>query len=452
MTMTFAAASNLWLLSLLPAVWLITWLVRSTFSRRQRLLQTLTRSLLLALIVGALAQPVVSVPRSRNAMVYLVDVSHSIASGALAAAADRIDAINGAIAPNRSSIILFGADTDVVPDTNALRRLASGTARTDAARARATDLQRALLAARAEFGPGEAPSVVLFSDGRETRGDAQLAALQLAADGIPVFAEPLGVKDLEDAWIDAIHVPEHWPAGAPVPIVVDVWSQRAAGDATIVVREVTAPLASVRTVLGAGLTAVELNVTLSTVGAHALTATLAAGGDPLATNNQLAREVIVQPQTRVLYVDGAPDRGLFLQRALEQAGLAVTARQPTELPASASDLAQWDAVIVSDVERADLSDQAMQALGHFVERDGGGVFLAGGDKIFGDGGAKPTGYRGTEIERLLPVTIERDDEPDVALVMMLDRSTSMTGAFMELCKAAAQAAVDALDDRQIVAC
>jgi len=48
------------------------------------------------------------------------------------------------------------------------------------------------------------------------------------------------------------------------------------------------------------------------------------------------------------------------------------------------------------------------------------------------------------------VTFERRDEPEVALVLVLDRSWSMAGASMELCKAAAQAAVDVLTDEQSV--
>ena len=60
------------------------------------------------------------------------------------------------------------------------------------------------------------------------------------------------------------------------------------------------------------------------------------------------------------------------------------------------------------------------------------------------------GYRKTPIERLTPVTFERKDEPEVALVIVLDRSWSMAGSSMELTKTAAQAAVDVLSDEQSV--
>ena len=46
------------------------------------------------------------------------------------------------------------------------------------------------------------------------------------------------------------------------------------------------------------------------------------------------------------------------------------------------------------------------------------------------------------------MTFERKDEPEVALILVLDRSWSMAGPSMDLCKAAAQAAVDVMTDEQ----
>jgi Mg-chelatase subunit ChlD len=85
----------------------------------------------------------------------------------------------------------------------------------------------------------------------------------------------------------------------------------------------------------------------------------------------------------------------------------------------------------------------MSALTSWVEQGGGGLLVAGGEAVFGEGG-----YRKTAIERLTPVTFERRDEPEVALILVLDRSWSMAGSSMDLCKAAAQAAVDVMTDEQ----
>ena len=88
---------------------------------------------------------------------------------------------------------------------------------------------------------------------------------------------------------------------------------------------------------------------------------------------------------------------------------------------------------------------SMAALTDWVEKGGGGLLVAGGESVFGE-----SGYRKTPIERLTPVTFERKDEPEVALIIVLDRSWSMAGSSMELTKTAAQAAVDVLTDEQSV--
>ncbi len=178
---------------------------------------------------------------------------------------------------------------------------------------------------------------------------------------------------------------------------------------------------------------------------------MTAADDPLLANNSLAVEAVVFARPRVLYVEGALSSASYLTRALEQAGYAVTVAPPAELNAAAADLDAWDLVVLSDLARSSISDDTMKALARWVEQDGGGVFFAGGEAVFGEGAdGAPTGYRHTELERLMPVTFERKDEPEVALVIVLDKSWSMEGEVMELCKAAAIAAVDAMTSQQLI--
>ena len=118
-------------------------------------------------------------------------------------------------------------------------------------------------------------------------------------------------------------------------------------------------------------------------------------------------------------------------------------RPPAGIPSTDTELNPFDVVVLSDVARDAIGAPAMASLGQWVERAGGGLLVAGGAAVFGE-----RGYRQTEIERLAPVTFERRDEPSLALVLVLDRSWSMNGTSMELCKTAAQAAVDVMADEQ----
>jgi uncharacterized membrane protein len=450
MALTFTAPGALWLLLVVPAVWLALRFSRVPFGRAQQRLQAAVRSTLLAALVVALARPVVSMATSQLSVVYAVDVSHSVASRAIARAADRIDELQRELRPAHHRIVVFGLEPAVVPDTGALRALAAAdpAERPDLQR-HGTDIESALATARAELAAGHVHRLVLFSDGRETRGDLRESAARLAREGIALSIDPLEVRDLGDAWIDGLLVPQAPAAGAAVTVRVVVGSQRAAR-ASLEIRDRERPLARQEVALEPGLTTIPIEVAFSEPGARAVEARLTVEGDPLEPNNALAGEVVVQPRTHVLYVEGAAGRAGYLQRALEQGGIDVTVAAPGDVPVSRDGFDPWDVVILSDVARVAIRDDASRALADWVERGGGGLFFAGGTAVFGEGEGGPPGYRGSEIERLLPVTFERRDEPDVALLIVLDRSWSMAGDVMEICKAAAQAAIDVLADEQTV--
>ena len=145
----------------------------------------------------------------------------------------------------------------------------------------------------------------------------------------------------------------------------------------------------------------------------------------------------------LFYAEGTPASAPYSPNALTASGFQVTVRPPTGLPSTKAQLDPFDVVVLSDVARAAISAASMSALATWVEQGGGGLLVAGGEAIFGEGG-----YRKTPIERLAPVTFERRDEPEVALILVLDRSWSMAGSSMDLCKAAAQAALDVMTDEQ----
>src|SRR5205807_10332700 len=120
----WSAPAALWLLLFVPAVYLAHWAARTNFNSSQARLQAGLRSLLLAVLVLALARPIASTRSARQSIVYAVDVSHSIGSQAITDAARRIDEMNTALHPAHSRIVVFGANARTIPDTAALRALA----------------------------------------------------------------------------------------------------------------------------------------------------------------------------------------------------------------------------------------------------------------------------------------------------------------------------------------
>ena len=445
--MSLAFPGALWLLLAVPLVWLAHLASRTNFNPRQRRVQAVVRSLILAALALALARPVISTTSSRQSVVYAVDVSHSISSPAIVAAAKKIDELNGALQPAHSRVVAFGRTATAIDGTETLRRLAQSQPGDPLAHEidrRGTDLEAALNAARAELAPGHVPRIVLFSDGHATAGDTAAAIARAALHRIPVSVEPLAVRSLGDTWIDTVELPDRVVAGSPFTATVKVGSQRTAA-ALVELRSEGQTLARRAVTLTPGSTSVPLDVTLEKAGDAALQVAASLTGDPLAANNTLDRSVSVHQPTKVLYVEGTPASARYLAGALTSSGFDVTVRAASGLPTSAADLDAWDAVVLSDVSKSSIRDGSMSALSEWIEQRGGGLLVAGGESVFGEGG-----YRRSPLERLTPVTFERKDEPEVALVLVLDRSWSMAGPSMELCKAAAQAAVDVLTDEQSV--
>jgi uncharacterized membrane protein len=449
MHISWTTPSALWLLSLIPLVWVALRFSRTNFNPRQRVVQAIVRSLLLALVVLALARPVMSAGSSKLSVVYLVDVSTSIAPAEIAQAADKIDALNTNLQPAYSRIVVFGANAGVIDGTPALRTLGTrpagkAEAQSDIDRS-GTDLESALATARASLDPGALPRIVLFTDGRSTAGDINTSIARLHATGVPVSVFPMAPADIGDTWIDGIALPDRVSAGATTPVTVHVSSQKD-GSAVVELSALGHSLAKRTVAVKRPGTDVVLDAVFTTEGAQSVQASVAMPADPVKQNDTLERAMFVSPKPRVLYVEGAgAASSRYLNGALVGAGIDVALQAPGA-PITADTLAPFDVAILSDVSRASMTDSQMQTMADWVE-GGGGLLIAGGENVFGEG---EQGYRKTELERIAPVTFERRDEPEVALVIVLDKSYSMNGSVMELCKAAAQAAIDALTDRQSV--
>jgi len=443
---TWTAPAALWLLLVVPVVYFAQRAARTNFNPWQGRLQAALRSLLLAALALTLARPAMSTRSARQSIVYAVDVSHSIGSPAIEEAARRIDELNASLRPAQWRIVAFGASSRRVDSTAALRQLAQiDPERTDANQIdrRGSDLEAALDAARGELATDHIPRIVLFSDGRPTAGDVRAAIARLASERIPVSVEPLAVRSLGDSWVTSIDVPDPIHATASFPVTVNVGSQR---DATAVVELRSGPkvLARRSVSLSKGMTPVTMDAVIDAPGALVLEAAVSVAGDPLTANDSLRRGVWVDPRVRVLYVEGAQASARYLSAALTGAGFDVTVKPSSALPSTEAGFDSYEVVILSDVARAAIPNAAMTALSPWVSH-GGGLLVAGGEALFGEGG-----YRHTPLEGLTPVTFERKDEPSLALVLVLDRSWSMAGTSMNLCKAAAQAAVDVMTAEQSV--
>lgn len=435
------ALTNAWaivLLAALPFVWWLRGRTLTNFHPRQLVLQALLRSVVIVGLALALAQPVFSFAGRRLSVVYLVDASTSVADGAVKGALEWIATTNASVRPERSETLLLGATPRALDSPAALDAMLRGEQQFDRS---ATNLEAGLRQALARLSPGHLQRVVLMTDGHETTGRLarQIPLLQRA--GVRVFTRPLAPTSGTDAWLSEAAMPDIVSAGEPFTATLRVHSQTAR-TVNVVMRANGSTLATERVDLVAGPNTVTLNARATELGTQVVEVAIDDPSDPSPANNLLRRALTVEAKPRVLYVEGRPTSSGYLTRALEDGGFEVDVTTGSRLPASAARLRGYAAIIVSDVHRDDLPDAKMRALQEYVRDAGGGLVLAGGESVFGI-----DGYAKTTLEDIVPVTFSMKDKPDeFAMVVVLDKSWSMSGPKMELSKEAAKAAVDVLSD------
>ena len=401
------------LLVLIPALWFLPRRVDDT-------LQAVLRSLLLALVIAALAQPVLLAPGSEQHQVVIVDRSASLSAEQRAEAeavlADVTDTTSGR---DPLTVIELGALSPTDIGTATERRLAVDGMDSD------SSLSNALALAVQQLPVGVSGRVTVISDGLSTDRDWGRTLTQLTERGIPVDVHDLG-RRRDDVFPAALEPIGEWRVGDTVEVSVTV-----VGNETVTVvlndeddKELARAPARID-----GRGEVLLAFEPERAGFTMLTAeVLVEGDDGNPANNRLSTGFAVQPPIRVLYVADRERGSADELQQLLGAGFVVEA---PDAPLTADlSLDGYELVMIDDVPAASLPDVFQQHIMAAVRDDGLGLLFAGGRRAFGEGG-----YYETPVADVLPVEFQQrteKKEPTIALAIIIDTSGSMQGRPIEL--------------------
>jgi Ca-activated chloride channel family protein len=453
----------------------------------QRVLSLLLRAAFLALLALALARLVRTAETQKVCTVFLVDVSDSVPPEALADARSLVTrSLEAREDQDLVKLITFArrprlvplADDDgklQVPPAAELRHAddsqqppAAGPAGAEsvqpaqgrqgrgatpaASKASAgTDLQAALQLAYAVFPPGYLKRAVLVTDGVETEGDVLAEANRARGFGVKLFAVPYRRPPPGEVAVRDVQVPDRVKIGEAFEVIADIYSSRDnQARARLYQGEALNGLDGVRELaLRPGQNEVKFRSVVHVGGAVTYSLQLDRPKvDKFAENNRYSVTLDVPGRPSVLYVEGQPQRSTYLRSALSAQQFDVDVREAVAFPRSLSELERYDFVIVSDVPKEQLGISAQALIEKYVRDLGGGFLFAGGEAGYGLGG-----WAHTTLERILPVRMDaerRKEMPSVAMVLVIDRSGSMTGLPIEMAKAACKATVSTLQGDDLI--
>ena len=450
-TIDFLSPSWFYLAALVPYFFVVRTQSLTDVSLAQQYLATGVRSLLVVGLAAALARPVWTSTDDKVATIVLVDVSDSITDQQLAASRTFVDQLDQARREgDRLEVVSFAERPRVVRRDRgeAIARHAEGSA--------GTNVQSAMQLAYGLFPDGHLPRLVIVTDGNQTGGDMVVEAYRASQLDVRVSWKTFPAERRPEVRVLSLKLPDEIKVDQPFEVAAELWSTHAQ-KVTLALQQDDFPNAREprKTVsLEAGR---RTRVAFTSEAKRAGHTTyrlrvVSSEKDTEQANNTAVMAAPVKGRPRVLYVEGGVLRNASvassLQRALVQESIDVEVRGPRGLPASAAELEKFDLVLVSDVPAQFMGMGQMAALETYVRDLGGGLIMAGGEDSFGSGG-----YQGTRIEKIMPVRFDSEKEreqPHIALVLVMDRSGSMSGPKLDAAKESARATVEVLSPSDLI--
>ncbi|MBN1681912.1 MAG: VWA domain-containing protein [Anaerolineae bacterium] len=426
--MSFTNPNALWLLLLLPVFIAVGW-PRLAYRRRRDIASLLIRLLLVSIVILGLAGIQIQRTADKLAVVFLIDVSDSIAPAVQSAALDYVrTSVDAMEERDQAAVIVFGANALVeIPITEELELVQIGSAPIRLN----TDLAEAIRLGLALFPADTAKRLIILSDGKQTVGDAEEVARLAAATAVRIDYIPLTPTGPEqqiirpEVSITDVDVPVTVNEGEEFDLTVTIVSNRRDSLAEVRVLSAGSIIHREEIELQTGEnTYVFPDIVVPSAGFTDFRVVVEPrGADNFYQNNELSAFTEVTGPPRVLLVTTDEREIESLRDALEQTGLRVEVQGPHDLPLGLAPLSSYDSIVLANVPATELTPDRMAFLQAYVRDLGGGLVTIGGPNSYGVGG-----YFETPLEEALPVEMQlRDKEriPQLTMLFVVDRSGSM---------------------------
>jgi uncharacterized membrane protein/Mg-chelatase subunit ChlD len=418
------------------------------------------RSLLLTLLVLALAEAQAVRTSDRMTTIFLLDRSQSMPRDWQGRMLDVVNAANlkGKRNEDLSGVVVFGADPKVeTPPSPNPPPLSEVENLVDPEH---TDLGAAIKLALASFPEDTARRLVIISDGNQNRGDALEQARAAAGLGVSIDALPVRYRYDSEVLVEKVSLPPEVKKGETVNIAVVVRaSEPTKGKIQIFQKSdnATVPLGDgqpTEVSLERGLNVLSIKKTIDEPNFYTFSAEFLpdrGGGDRISRNNQAAGFTQARGEAQVLLIEGTAGEHAEFVRALREQKIAVTVLTAPRidgtgivagdrLPSDPAELQPYDCVILGNVPKDALDENQQQLLERSVHDFGTGLVMLGGEQSFGAGG-----WQNTPVEKALPVDMQIKSTQVMgksALVMIMHASEIPEGNFWQ--KKVAQEALKTL--------
>lgn len=454
------------LLVILPVLWMTSFHSLASLGAGRRLAALIFRSIVMLLIVLAVAGIQWVWISDKLTVVYLLDQSDSIARAKrdimLDYAIKSVQAHRQDARGDRSGLIVFGREAAIEfppydDDLPVVRGVESYLGRTDA-----TNLESALKLAAASFPEDSAKRIVIITDGVETVGTAGAVAKSMADAGIGIDVVPISMAAKSEILVEKVDLPTNIRQGQPFETRVVINRFQEGTDQPVpgrlrLLRKVGPReqiLLDEAVALDKDVNVFPIRDTIDQPAGYTYRAEFVPdnpGDDSLQQNNRADAFTYVRGKGRVLLIEdwNAPGEYAPFIEALRRSDIEVEVQSSDQLFTSLPELQAFDCVILAGVPRssgdsaddiANFTDEQIEMLVSNTEYVGSGLIMMGSPNAFGAGG-----WANTAIEKAMPVDFQiknKKIEAVGALAMILHASEIAQGNYWQ--KRIGQAALEVL--------
>src|SRR5580658_8779607 len=413
----------------LAVAWLpVAWAVFE-WRRTQRHLALVLKALSFVAVLVALSEPHLATTETKVALAVLVDTSASVSPADLERASKLAAAINDEKGRHWVRVIPFARSTRALDTTEGKPwklRLTAGES------GRATDLEAAIREAVASLPAGMVPRVALISDGMENKGSIARAAWQAQQLGIAIDTFVLKGRPKPALRLESITLPSLAFTGEQFPIDLMVSAPKAETAEVEMAAEGHA-LGKTAVSLQAGENPVRLHAALNTPGALDLSIAIRSGGEGEVRYDQ----AVMLRRPKILYVSqdaGTVDSHLSATLAAAQFDI------DRVNDFTSGDLTPYQLIIFNNWDLEAILPGRKDELEKYV-KGGGGLLVIGGERnVYAEGKKEEDA-----LDRALPAKLAPPRSPEgTAVVLIIDKSSSMEGRKIELARLAAIGVVENL--------
>jgi uncharacterized membrane protein len=383
-------------------------------------------------IVLALSGPRLMVYQTKVAVAVLADTSASVSPEDLARESAIASEVQRGHGRHWTRIMPFARGTRLPALEEKTKngwqlRQTAGTA------GRGTDLESAIRDGAAALPAGMVPRLLLISDGNENLGSVARAIWQARQLGVPIDTVALAGRPKPGLRLESVTIPGQVFSGERFPIDVAVEAPRAA-HARVALTAEGKTIGSSEVDLAAGVNHLRLQASVNSVGAIALAGKISASD----LGEARFEDSVTLRSPRVLLVSRDPAASEeHIIRALHANQFEVQ-QAPGGIPPKIDD---FQLVVINNWDMESIPAAAKASLEDYVKKGGGLVWISGERNIYVDKKGKPE----DPLERSLPAKLAPPRSPEgTAVVLIIDKSSSMEGRKIELARLAAIGVVENL--------